>query len=164
MATMVINGVIPVDGALWQWDKGRKVEVPKGTVEVHSALEGGDVGWVTLPDEDLQADIPNLLLQSGKALEIYTTDGDQTRTFTRLHVNKRPKPENYEYEVTDTESLSDMIDERLSLLEYADLNNLPTIEGVTVVGDLMLSDFGVESLTDEEIQEIINNVLGNEEE
>lgn len=163
MSTMVINGVVPVDGALWQWDVDRKVEVPKGTVEVHSALEGGDTGWVTLPDEDLQADIPNLLLQSGKALEIYTTDGKQTRTFTRLHVNRRPKPEDYEYKVTDTASLTDLIDERLALIEYADLNGLPTIEGVTVVGDLMLSDLGVEALGDEDIQEIINNVLGNEE-
>ena len=36
---------------------------------------------------------------------------------------------------------------------YNDLNDLPTIEGVTVAGDLLLTDFGLDVLTDDEITE-----------
>lgn len=47
-----------------------------------------------------------------------------------------------------------------STTNYEDLENLPSINGVTLSGDMTLEDIGIEALSDEEIEELL--LGGNE--
>lgn len=45
-------------------------------------------------------------------------------------------------------------------MQYSELEGLPKINGVTVVGDKDLKDYGLTPMTDEEVQAIMLEVFG----
>lgn len=45
-------------------------------------------------------------------------------------------------------------------MSYEDLIDLPTIQGVTVIGDKTLADYGLIPMSSEEITEIMLEVFG----
>ena len=114
-----------VGNPLYQWELGRKVQIfplPNMTVdEVHFSNHGDPEALVVKPKEEngmIIADIPNILLQSGNPLIVYSvnvaegfTDNLRSCTFP---VRKRAKPSDYVYtetEVLDYRTLEKRMDE-----------------------------------------------------
>lgn len=152
MALITLTG-----GALWQWDTSRSVAVAgDAAVEVHFALEGAGEAYCTEVSDGL-AEIPNVLLVAGRDIVAWASDGENTLGMVRLAVHRRAKPPTYAYSATEIKSVEsiagDVVATALASLSYNDLNDLPTIEEVQVVGDLLLTDFGLERIEDEEITE-----------
>ena len=94
------------DGALWQWDTGRKIVVTllEGqTIDKIQYYNGiGDEAWpgtVYMEDGVIISAIPDTLLQCPNNLVVYlmTTDEDGVKTTDSiiLAVNKRAKPDGY---------------------------------------------------------------------
>lgn len=117
-----------VDGPLYQWESGRKIEIelPEGITinEVHFAKEDEDIALVTKPYEEdgtLLANIPNIHLQTHTKIRVYLfcRDGENGRTIPDdgiLTVIPRAKPDDYVY--TETETLCyQALEERLKILE-----------------------------------------------
>lgn len=101
----------PVGGELWQWDTGRTVEVkakPGCTVdEVHffnGTTETALISIVENVDGVVEANIPNIFLQSANNLVVYSVmvdaNGERTTESATFAVNKREKPDDYVYTET----------------------------------------------------------------
>ena len=114
-----------VGNPLYQWELGRKVQIfplPNMTVdEVHFSNHGDPEALVVKPKEEdgmIIAEIPNILLQSGTALIVYSVNvaegfTDNLRSCT-FNVRKRAKPSDYVYtevEILNYETLKHRMDE-----------------------------------------------------
>lgn len=112
---------------LYQWEIGRKVQLfplPRMNIEeVHFSNFGDAEALVVKPKEEngaIVADIPNILLQSGKSLvvySVYVAEGftDTLRSCT-FNVRNRAKPSDYVY--TETEVLNyGMLEKRIKKME-----------------------------------------------
>lgn len=112
---------------LYQWEVGRKVQItplPKMRVDaVHFSNFGDAEALVVMPREEngkIIADIPNILLQSGDNLVVYTVNVSQDSVETLVDctfaVRNRAKPSDYVY--TETEVLTwEALDKRIEALE-----------------------------------------------
>lgn len=147
-----------VDGPLWQWDLNRTVVVPPDAEIVHFCITGAQSVYGVEPEDGI-ADIPNLLLQQGKSIECWASDSERTLAHARLSVKVRAKPSDYLYTSTEIATVQSLIDAALEDLSYEDLNDLPILEGVTIIGSQTVEDFGIIQLTEDEIAEIVSNVL-----
>lgn len=101
--------------SLRQWESGRKLQVFYKSIAEFTQLEftnkGNENAFVVIPKEEngiIVADIPNVLLQSGRDIVVFyvNVSGDKTEVIDEcvLSVKKRPKPDDYVY--TETESLN----------------------------------------------------------
>lgn len=163
-------------GEVWQWDLGRRVEVTEAAdSQVHFARKGSTTDAVAveakaLCDGRIVADIPNFLLQDGSDLEAWVWRSNRTQEYLPIKVKKRNRPPNYIYEPTKivtfeelTKEVRDRLDafgEELEHIDYNQLENLPTIEGVEVKGDLLMKDFGADTvvspMSDDDIDEMFD--------
>ncbi len=114
-----------IDGALWQWDLGRKIAVfcddASNISEIHFSNPTSDTCLIVIPESngnELIASIPNILLESPQTLElyavIYTDDGERTYAKYAIPVKQRQKPDDYVYtetEVMNYSTLNKRIDE-----------------------------------------------------
>ena len=112
---------------LFQWEVGRKVQiVPVRNMRVdavHFSNFGDTEALVVKPKEEngmIVADIPNILLQSGSNIVVYSVNISQDSVETILDctfsVRNRAKPADYVY--TETEVLSyKTLDQRITALE-----------------------------------------------
>ena len=115
----------------YQWDSGQAVVVEhEGTIhEVHFAHKGDKNALTVITKEienGVEANVPNILLQSAETLFAYLVfrdaDGTETRRSVSFPVIPRPKPDGYVY--TETEVLNyAYLDERLKDLEGEGLAN-----------------------------------------
>ena len=115
----------------YQWDSGQSVIVEhEGTIhEVHFAHKGDENALTVIAKEienGVEANVPNILLQSSEDIFAYLVfrdkDGTETRKAVRIPVLSRPKPETYVY--TESEVLNyAYLDERLKELEGEGLAN-----------------------------------------
>lgn len=108
---------------LYQWDLNQRVLVidDDSVNEVHFANEGqtedAPIVEVKTDEKGRYADIPNILLQSGKnifAYEYCNVNARHTIRKYKLVVIQRPKPSDYVYTETEVkayETLRDQIDE-----------------------------------------------------
>lgn len=116
-----------VGNPLYQWELGRKVQIfqlPNMTVdEVHFSNLGDPEALVVMPKEEngmIIAEIPNILLQSGNALVVYSVNvaegfTDNLRSCT-FNVRKRAKPTDYVY--TEVEILNyETLEKRIKAIE-----------------------------------------------
>lgn len=116
-----------VGNPLYQWELGRKVQIsplPNMTVdEVHFSNHGDPEALVVKPKDEngmLVAEIPNILLQSGTALVVYSVNvaegfTDNLRSCT-FNVRKRAKPSDYVY--TEVEILNyETLEKRIKAIE-----------------------------------------------
>lgn len=122
---------------LYQWEVGRQLQIiplPNHTVaSVHFSNPGDLEALVVKPKElngMIVADIPNILLQNGKNINVHTVDVSETYAETlmdcELHVRRRSKPSNYVYTETDVLNYSNL-DKRLRKVETAGgaINGIP---------------------------------------
>lgn len=108
---------------LYQWDTGRQVVITPDddTVgEVHFSYKDAEEALVVAIDEDMTANIPNILLQQTKPLKVYavvhTERGRHSVHTESLTITKRAKPSDYAY--TETEILRyEDLEQRLEELE-----------------------------------------------
>lgn len=116
-----------VGNPLYQWELGRKVQLfplPNMTVdEVHFSNQNDTEALVVKPKDEngmLIADIPNILLQSGDALVVYSVNvaegfTDNLRSCT-FNVRQRAKPSDYVY--TEIEILNyETLEKRMKIIE-----------------------------------------------
>lgn len=123
------------DGSLYQWDTGRKVQItPKvnTTVEIdfaNDAVNALKVESYYDEDEQLVADIPDVLLQSSRNLKAYvvvtTAYGKKTISGAIFTIHARPKPKDYIYTETETKSYDTLL-ARIENLEQNGGNAAPT--------------------------------------
>lgn len=115
----------------YQWDSGQTVIVEhEGKIhEVHFAHKDDERSLTVITKEienGVEANVPNILLQSAEDVFAYLVfrdaDGTETRKAVRIPVIARPKPETYVY--TESEVLNyAYLDERLKELEGEGLAN-----------------------------------------
>lgn len=109
---------IEYEHPFWQWDLDRFVKVPE-CQRVHFALAGQDEALIVEtregPGGECVADVPNVLLQNGADIYIWTTSGDTTVDAARIHVERRPRPADYVYE-DNVQALGDLIEK--AVLEH----------------------------------------------
>lgn len=110
---------------LYQWESGRRLQIiPVRNMRVdsvHFSNPGDAEALVVKPKEEngiIIADIPNILLQSGSNLVVYSvnvsTDSVETIRDCVFPVRQRPKPADYVYtetEIFDYSNLAERIDE-----------------------------------------------------
>lgn len=95
---------------LTQWDVNRKVEVTGEAEYVHFA-NAGDSKAVKLPLIDGMSEIPEYLLQTGKALNVYAVLDGVTLESRSFAVRKRERPEDYIYEDDQRNYIYELIDD-----------------------------------------------------
>lgn len=109
MYAVCMNG----KGCFYQWDTGQVIKLrDTGEVkEVHFAHKGDEKALSVLTrtaEDGVEADVPNILLQSEADILAYLVvrdeNGTETRKSIRIPVIARPKPESYVY--TETEVLN----------------------------------------------------------
>lgn len=154
---------------LYQWDLDRKVIVDESIAYVHFTNRyNKDNALVVEPYEDdglYVADIPNALLTTGEDIMVWNWRGNRTIGAATLPVYKRNRPDDYVYEPTDvvtTEKLKQWVVDQLEQfkqsfkVDYTLLDNKPKIEGVELVGDRLISEFGVVAMQNEDIDLMFN--------
>lgn len=111
-----------VDGDLYQWDTGRRIEIISNesfVKEVHFSNSDKDVALVVTTYEEngsVYVNIPNILLQKSLPIKLYLTTTERTIKRFMLTVYARAKPDSYVY--TETEILNyNNLNERLLYLE-----------------------------------------------
>lgn len=104
---------------LTQWDVNRKVEVTGEAEYVHFA-NAGDSKAVKLPLVNGQCEIPEHLLQTEKALNVYAVLDGVTLESKSFAVRKRERPEDYIYKPDQREYIYTLIDEANKAIEKAD--------------------------------------------
>ena len=169
-----------IGSPLYQWELGRKISISLPEHTFINRVEFSQDGYdETLPVEPyeangvLVADVPNILLQTGRYIRVYLSYLDEKLLETAycriFSVIKRPKPADYVYTETEVwsyealekrmEKLEDSLDEQVesSIEEY--LKENPPGGGVEFETDstLTLKD-GILSVNTEEI-----NSLSDEE-
>lgn len=88
----------------YQWDLDRKISVnDKSITQLHFTNATTNNALVVVV-KDLEADVPNILLQESWDIIVYGYDDNHTRYEQRFEVKKRSKPESYVY--TETEVLN----------------------------------------------------------
>ena len=87
-----------VGGALNQWDTGRVVHITGVEAEYAHFANKGDSKAVIMGVVDIEAKIPDYLLQTGKPLCVYAVKDGVTIESRTFSVRNRERPENYVYE------------------------------------------------------------------
>lgn len=117
-----------IDGALYQWDTGRKIRITPRTGQsvdfVH--YSNGMVAEVSADGSGVIAPIPNILLQTAQNFTVYTVivsaDGTRTIYDCTLPIRPKQKPDGYVY--TETEVMTwEYFNKRLTDLEGEGLAN-----------------------------------------
>lgn len=144
---------------LRQWESGRRLQVDSaGKMEVTRldfANKGSANAYVVIPKEEngvIVADIPNILLQSGQDIVVYSVnvDGDKTETIREcvITVKERPKPDDYVY--TETEVLNYYaLTKRIDQIERNGVSDDQIATAVQKYLDENPIDTGVQFETDE---------------
>ena len=83
---------------LYQWDTGRSVMITGYEVEYAHFANKGDSKAVKIGVVDIDAKIPDYLLQTGKELCVYAVKDGITLESKTFSVKKRERPEDYVYE------------------------------------------------------------------
>lgn len=87
-----------VGTALNQWDTGRVVHITGVEAEYAHFANKGDSKAVIIGVVDIEATIPDYLLQTGKPLCVYAVKDGVTIESRTFSVRNRERPENYVYE------------------------------------------------------------------
>lgn len=152
---------------LYQWDLDRKVLVDESISYVHFAnrYDKENALVVQPKDEDglYVATIPNALLTTGEDILVWNWRGNRTIGALTLPVYKRNRPDDYIYEpseVVTSEKVKEWVLEQLEQFknqyqtDYTLLKNKPKIEGVELVGNRLINEFGITSTQNEDIDQM----------
>ena len=112
---------------LTQWDKGQVLivdEYPQNT-QVHFSNKKCETAYVLETDENLEVEIPDILLQDPLPITIwiYKIDGTQhyAESKQEYQVIKRVRPESYVYTDTEKRYWEDKLDKQLGAENYGKL-------------------------------------------
>ena len=108
-----------VGGALNQWDTGRVVHITGVEAEYAHFANKGDSKAVIMGVVDIEAKIPDYLLQTGKQLCVYAVKDGITVERNIFFVNKRERPENYVYEDDQRNYIYELITNAENAIEGA---------------------------------------------
>ena len=102
--------------ALYQWDARRTVTVDASIAEVHFAISGDAQALVVVPDNGV-ADVPNILLQRTRYLDVWTFYDEKTIETVRFTITPRAKPMDYIYEPTHIQTIEELTKEVKAAIE-----------------------------------------------
>ena len=133
-----------VGNPLYQWEIGRKIQIIQQSNmridEVHFSNYGDTKALVVMPREEdgiVVADIPNVLMQSGRPIVVYSVNVAEGYSDTlyscTFNVRNRAKPSDYVYTETEcknwedikaqveenTEAIKELEEREVDLTEYA---------------------------------------------
>ena len=119
-----MNNIMVIGTPLYQWETGRKIQIiplPNMHVDaVHFSNFGDAEALVVIPREEngkIIADIPNILLQSGGNLVVYTVnvsqDSVETLVDCTISVRNRAKPADYVYTETEVFTITNAVERAL---------------------------------------------------
>lgn len=112
--------MIEINGSeLNQWDTGRGVVVKGVEAEYVHLANQGDSKAVIVGLVDIDAPIPDFLLQTGKSLWVYAVRDGVTLESRMFSVKKRPRPENYVYEDDQRNYIYELITDAQTATEEA---------------------------------------------
>lgn len=116
-----------VGSELNQWDVGRYVQITGIEAEYAHFANKGDSHAVVMGVVDIDAKIPDYLLQSGKQLCVYAVKDGITLESKTFYVKKRERPENYVYEDDRRNYIYELVENAESAIEsmwwaYQDTN------------------------------------------
>lgn len=117
-----MNIISVIGGSLCQWDIGRKVQVRTDCNEVHIGCVKDTEALVVIPYEEngqLVADIPNIVLQTGRNIAVYCVKDNVTVCSKVFGVKDRERPSDYLYVETPVLSWTEIM-ERLDGLSETD--------------------------------------------
>lgn len=161
-------GISLVDDRLYQWDSNQMVKLDgrdaDEATEVHFAQFCGEAKALIVEVKDFNgmkvADIPNSFLTETKSICAWTWHADETISGERFQVIERARPSDYAYTPTEVLNFEHLRQELLDLFQefelsaatdYEALKNKPRINNVELVGDRQLSELGMETATDQDI-------------
>lgn len=108
-----------VGGALNQWDTGRVVHITGVEAEYAHFANKGDSKAVIMGVVDIEAKIPDYLLQTGKQLCVYAVKDGITLESKTFSVRNRERPENYVYEDDQRNYIYELITSAENAIEGA---------------------------------------------
>lgn len=108
-----------VGGALNQWDTGRVVHITGVEAEYAHFANKGDSKAVIMGVVDIEAKIPDYLLQTGKQLCVYAVKDGVTIESRTFSVRNRERPENYVYEDDQRNYIYELITNAETAVEAA---------------------------------------------
>ena len=112
--------MIEINGsALTQWDVGRSVKITGIEVEYAHFANKGDSKAVVVGFVDIDAKIPDFLLQTGKELCVYAVKDGITVESKTFYVKKRERPENYVYEEDQRNYIYELITDAENAVDSA---------------------------------------------
>lgn len=101
----------------YQWDLDRKISVnDKSITQLHFTNATTNNALVVVV-KDLEADVPNILLQESWDIIVYGYDDNHTRYEQRFEVKKRSKPESYVYTETEVLNYNTLVQELQNINE-----------------------------------------------
>ena len=108
-----------VGTALNQWDTGRVVLITGVEAEYAHFANKGDSKAVIMGVVDIEAKIPDYLLQTGKPLCVYAVKDGVTVESRTFSVRNRERPENYVYEDDQRNYIYELITDAEQAIEAA---------------------------------------------
>ena len=108
-----------IGSELNQWDTGRGVTVKGIEAEYVHFANQGDSKAVIMGLVDIDATIPDFLLQTGRPLCVYAVRDGVTLESRMFSVKKRPRPENYVYEDDQRNYIYELIADSQTATEEA---------------------------------------------
>lgn len=108
-----------VGTALNQWDTGRVVHITGVEAEYAHFANKGDSKAVIMGVVDIEAKIPDYLLQTGKQLCVYAVKDGVTLESKTFSVRNRERPENYVYEDDQRNYIYELITSAENAIEGA---------------------------------------------
>lgn len=106
---------------LYQWDTGRSVMITGYEVEYAHFANKGDSKAVKIGVVDIDAKIPDYLLQTGKELCVYAVKDGITLESKTFSVKKRERPEDYVYEEDQRNFIYELIQSAEEATEAANI-------------------------------------------
>lgn len=153
-----MNNIKIIGTCLYQWEIGRQIQIvplrKMAITSVHFSNLGDTEALVVKPKEAngmLVADVPNILLQSGANLVVYTVNVDESRVETLQNcvfpVRERAKPADYVYTETEVLNYSNLA-ERIEEIEKNGVSDEQIATAVEKYLDENPIDTGVQFETD----------------
>lgn len=122
---MFVSNMKVIGSQLYQWESGRKLQInplPNMRVDaVHFSNFGDTEALVVMPREEngvIVADIPNIMLQSGRNIVVYTVnvsaDSVETLLDCTFAVRNRAKPSDYVYQETEVYTIKTAVEKAIN--------------------------------------------------
>lgn len=145
---------------LYQWDIGRQIEIKncENVAEVHFLNLKENTSLILEVNEEMVADIPNILLQMPRDIIGWLVSKSENTSITihefTLKVSERQKPSNYVYTETEVKSY-ESLEKRIKEIEDKGISD----EKIAEVVNEYLKENPVGGVSEEQLAEAVNEAL-----